>query len=347
MNPGKSLIRRFSIRFRMQAAIAVVLGLFVLVGATGLWGGQKLASLTNDFMHHSVKELGNVTDIKVAMADLVRHEKDLVLAYENPALVGQHRASWAAQLKRLEAALQAMLEGEEDDDNPIARQAVAAIQAYRNAAEPVLKQIEGGSFDTSGAAERMLLLAKTQLDGLATQVAAIDKIVVDEVAATRSEFDSTLQATLWQFGGTLALVVLVVVPLTLLNSSSITRPIQAARQAALAIAEGDLTQPIASGGSDEAAELLRALAHMQTSLAGLVREVRQASGNIHTASNEVASGNADLSGRTEQTASNLQQTASAMQQVTHGVQQSAESSRQASSLAQSASQVAVRGGEVV
>ena len=59
--------------------------------------------------------------------------------------------------------------------------------------------------------------------------------------------------------GVLVLVAAVIVPTTLMNSTSITQPIERARDAARAIAQGDLTQSVHDDGSDEVNELLKAL----------------------------------------------------------------------------------------
>jgi nitrogen fixation/metabolism regulation signal transduction histidine kinase len=79
----------------------------------------------------------------------------------------------------------------------------------------------------------------------------------------------------------MVLVLIVVMPLTLLNSTSITRPVHHARDIALAIAEGDLTRTIHVHGKDETADLLRALDHMQRALRTLVGEVRQRPAHPH------------------------------------------------------------------
>jgi methyl-accepting chemotaxis protein len=353
MNPSPSqagampLMRRFSIRLRMQGAIAMVIGLFALVGLTGLWGGSRLSALNHEFMHHSIKEVRNIAALELALRQLQRLEKAMVLAHGQPDEARQHHAAWASQLQALEAQLKALIEGEEDADNEIARAALKDAQAYADASLPVIRQIEAGAFDTARAADRMFGRASEPLVRLEKAVVGLKLVIDHEVNETRAGFAQAMSHTLLAFVGVLGLVVVVVVPLTLLNSRSILGPIDQARAAALAIAEGDLTRPIVATGSDEAAELLRALAHMQAGLGSLVNEVRQVSQGIHSASGEVASGNSDLSGRTDQTASNLQQTVSAVQQVTLSVQQSADSARHASSLAESASQVAQRGGTAV
>ncbi|MDO8274572.1 MAG: methyl-accepting chemotaxis protein [Serpentinimonas sp.] len=149
------------------------------------------------------------------------------------------------------------------------------------------------------------------------------------------------------FLAVLGLALLIVLPSTLLNLVSITRPLEQAQGLAVAIARGDLgTQPDLSG-HDELTDLMRNLADMQASLGRTVGEVRQAAESIHQASGEIASGNQDLSNRTEQTASNLQQTASSMDQITVAVQQSSQAARSALGMAQNNATVAERGGQVV
>ena len=340
-------MRGFSIRLRMHGAIVLVLALFALVGVTGLLGGRHLSALNTGFMHHSIKDARNVGEVRRWLGEVRRQEKDMVIHYEDGVAVLKAREAWAAALTQVHAALGSMLEGEEDYDNPIARESLQEVQAYTTATNHVLNQVQNGAYDTALAADRMLARAKQHVQKVEAHVDAIEKIVNAESTQAQRDFADSMQRTMWWFAGMLALVVTIVVPFTLMNSHSIIAPMQQARDVALAIARGDLTRPVDVHGKDEAAELLQALAQMQTALSGLVGEVQQASENIHGASNEVASGNQDLSGRTERAASNLQQTAASMQQLTKSVQHSAESSRHASALASSASSVAERGGAVV
>ena len=74
MSPSTSWMRRFPIRLRMQGAIAAVLVLFALVGLTGLLGGRHLAELNTDFMHHSLKEVRNVGNIRHALGEARRQD---------------------------------------------------------------------------------------------------------------------------------------------------------------------------------------------------------------------------------------------------------------------------------
>ena len=132
-----------------------------------------------------------------------------------------------------------------------------------------------------------------------------------------------------------------------LVTRSIVGPLGEALQVAEAVAAGDLTVRVNSGGTDEVGLLLAALGRMTHKLGEIVTQVRQSSDSIATGSTEIATGNTDLSQRTEEQASTLEETASAMDELNSTVKRNAESASQANQLALGASVVAVRGGDVV
>ncbi len=130
-------------------------------------------------------------------------------------------------------------------------------------------------------------------------------------------------------------------------ASSITRPMNQAKDAALRVADGDLTVELQVEGRDETAQLLSALARMRESLSKIVNHVRQNAEGVATASSQIAQGNTDLSSRTEEQASALEQTAASMEELSSTVKQNADNARQANQLALNASEVAEKGGDVV
>jgi len=341
------LLRQFSIRTRMQAAIAMVLGMFALVGLVGLLAGLQIRHLNQAFMEHSIHEMGGTSAIRQHLAQVRLLEKQMVIDYDDGVAVLRHREAWLGELAATRKALESMLEGEEDADNLIARESLERLAAYGKRCESVLTNIQNGAYDNARVADRMLAKAKEEIAVVEANVERIAKIVAAEVDETAAEFNAMMWQVLLAFSGTVALVVVVVVPLTLLNSRSITSPIGYAAQVAEAIADGDLSQPIRVEGQDEAALLLQALTRMQQSLRHVVGQVHESSVSIRNASAEVATGNTDLSHRTEQAAGSLQQTASSMEELTGTVRHSADSAHQASRLATSAAEVAQRGGTVV
>jgi methyl-accepting chemotaxis protein len=140
---------------------------------------------------------------------------------------------------------------------------------------------------------------------------------------------------------------LALVALAMAFVRSITQPVAEAVAVAQAVSAGDLMVAVPVRGTNEFGLLMQAMASMQEHLSKVVRQVRQGSEGVATASAEIASGNNDLSSRTESQASALEETAASMEQLSATVKQNADSARQANQLAMNASTVAVKGGEVV
>ena len=114
-----------------------------------------------------------------------------------------------------------------------------------------------------------------------------------------------------------------------------------------AMREGDLTTSPRAWGADEVARLMATLTQMQTSLRGIVTQVRQGSDTIVGASTQIAGGAHDLQARTEDTAASLQQTAAAMEQINATVSRNGEMLEQATGLAQTNAQAAERSGVAI
>ncbi|WP_426077005.1 methyl-accepting chemotaxis protein, partial [Janthinobacterium sp. PSPC3-1] len=115
----------------------------------------------------------------------------------------------------------------------------------------------------------------------------------------------------------------------------------------IASGNGDLSRRMVVESGDEVGALAAAFNRFVASLNVTIREVRDSTGAIASASSEIASGNLDLSARTESQASSLEETAAAMEELTSTVKQNADNARQANQLVVSASGHAIKGGDVV
>jgi len=143
------------------------------------------------------------------------------------------------------------------------------------------------------------------------------------------------------------LAVIVGASVALLTTRGIVGPVAHARAAALQMAAGNLTQPIATRGSDEIAQLSSALEVMRQALVRSVIDIRTVADSVSASSQQIELGNTDLSARTEEQASSLEETAASMEELTTTVKQNAHSAAEASQLARNTSSVAQRGGEAV
>ena len=127
----------------------------------------------------------------------------------------------------------------------------------------------------------------------------------------------------------------------------VTVPVGAASQRMADVAKGHLQTFGTNGGSLEMDTLLISLDNMVHTVRRTVTDVRDAAGNILTASSEVSSGNTDLSNRTEIAATSLQRTSSSVEELAGTVRHSADAAVTANQLAHSAANVATHGGKVV
>jgi methyl-accepting chemotaxis protein-2 (aspartate sensor receptor) len=128
---------------------------------------------------------------------------------------------------------------------------------------------------------------------------------------------------------------------------TVTGPLVRARDAAVRIAEGDLTVRMPVYRSDEIGLLAEAMNNISSSLSSVVGQVRHGAEQIAGASGEISSGNLDLCSRTEQQASNLASTANSMQDLTETVRRNASDAHEANQLAVNTSMVAQEGGRMV
>jgi methyl-accepting chemotaxis protein len=148
------------------------------------------------------------------------------------------------------------------------------------------------------------------------------------------------------FSGLLALAIFAAI-LHAVMKRTVTGPLTAARDAAVRMAQGDLTVTLDTGRRDEIGRLTAAMNEIGKGLSNVVGQVRAGAEQIVNASGEISSGNLDLSARTEQQAATLAVTASSMQGLTETVRQNAGDAHQANQLAVNTSMVAQEGGRMV
>ena len=340
------LMRRFSIRLRMHGAIAVVFTLLVLVGGVGLYGLKHNQSESQHHADHAFSEMRALSLMRQAAIGTQLNVTHIALRASEPMALKDVLMRWRQGTDTLEALAKDMLQGEEDEDNPLARDMIRLVEAHRAAMAPSLQAVQSGSVSADEAAA-LVKPALSQLRELDPVLDAIDKVMEAEAReSTQAQADNMRQTLTW-FVAALVFSVLVVGPLTVLNQRSICEPLEQAREVALAIAQGKLHNRIEAQGEDEAATLLRALAQMQDGLMALVTEVRTSAEAISVASGQIATGNMDLSTRTESTASSLQEAASNMDQLTQTVQQSSEAASMANGMARQATEAAQRGNGIV
>ncbi|WP_027014302.1 methyl-accepting chemotaxis protein [Comamonas composti] len=341
------MMRRFTIRTRMLGAIAVVLGLLGLLGGVGMLGMFRIQQMSQQLMDSAYAKLDHMTRLRAELGGVRLHEKNMLIEHENAERVKQGQELWLRALERARTQAAHLEAGARGREAELVASLQQRMHAYRQQLAPVLQLVETGSLVSGAEALAMSDKANAEMKRLEGVLVELDALQSDEVAAMRAREHAVAEQTQWAFAGAVVLTLLLVAPLTWLNMLSICRPLAQARQKALTIAEGDLSQAHAVSGRDEIADLQHALNQMQQGLGSLVVRVRDASASIATVSREIAQGNQELSSRTEHTAGNVQQTLASLSELTGSVQQTASSSQLANRLAASALSTATHGESVV
>ncbi|MGK5076431.1 methyl-accepting chemotaxis protein [Janthinobacterium sp. ZB1P44] len=338
-------LTQFKIGTRLGIGFAVVLGLLVAVLLVGLYSMGQLSARTHDIVADKNVKMAaantmsdNVRNITLAITSIVVAPTEALVQAEL-AKIGEARKKYGAAKETLQKKIST------DKETALMAELDAALKSGAPLNNKVIELRNAGQTE-----EAIAFLTQQAAPSLKIVLGALDSLVAYEgeqaaQAATDAEtLSASARASMIALG---SVAVLLGAFVAWIITRSITRPINAAVSVAETVASGDLSSHIVVDSSDETGRLLGALKAMNTSLLGVVAQVRHGTDAISTASSEIAAGNLDLSSRTEEQASSLEETASAMEELTSTVKQNADNARQANQLAKSASEVAVRGGSIV
>ena len=160
----QAFMRRFSIRFRMLAAIGVVLCLLILIGGAGLWGLQHTAQLSDRFVTQAFQKTVTLSRLRMALADTSRFEKDMVIQYESPEQLSLASFYWERSRKSVVEQLELMQVDPQPDALPLIERMQQNLDAYVKEVEPVVQRIQTGAFDSATVANRALAKAHERYD---------------------------------------------------------------------------------------------------------------------------------------------------------------------------------------
>jgi methyl-accepting chemotaxis protein len=123
----------------------------------------------------------------------------------------------------------------------------------------------------------------------------------------------------------------------------IGKPLQSLVGMAQRLASGDLPHRVELRRQDEIGKLVTAMNGVGDGLTGLVQDVRQRTGHVENAAQDIAQGSQDLASRSDQAASSLQQTSASLEQITATVANTSQAADEAFKLVHEASDRASQG----
>ena len=280
-------IRNLRIGLRASLCFAVLASLLVVVGLFGLGQMKTLresAAVIEEAWMPSIESIhdtaANIASIRLESLRLITSTQAAVRERSKGLLTVQRQEL----LKRLDdhKALiandqeQAMLEGLSAD-----------TAKYLSILDQIIKQIDAGQNDQAYARLTNELAPQgTVLDKTLEQMITLNQQGADTAAKSAA---AMYQQALWIVAMIIVIALIATLLLAWLLTRSITAPINQALNVARRIASGDLSGRIDSNGKDEAAQLLIALAEMQSNLRSTIRGISESAQQLASAAEEMSS----------------------------------------------------------
>jgi len=346
MNPIGEKMNKLKISTRLLVLVGLLSLLLMAIGSLGLYGIEKTNTSVETVYRSNTVPMGQIAEIQER---LLRNRLAIAVALVTPDAETIQRST--AQVEENIAAVTRVWDSY-----------FAGVVAPKEKELASTFAANRGRFVQEGLRPAIAALRAKDVDGANRVVverirplyepvgAGIQALKQYQLDAAALEFETAVA----RYGQIRAISITTIVVgvvfaalFGFLLIRGISRALADAVRAANAVAEGDLTAQIDAHGRDEITALLRALATMKESLAGVVGDVRANAEGVALASTQIAQGNLDLSGRTEEQASALEEAAASMDELSSTVRRDADNARLAEPLAKRASTVAEQGGQVV
>ncbi|TFY90826.1 methyl-accepting chemotaxis protein [Pseudomonas kairouanensis] len=325
-------LRNMKIGLRASLSFGVLASLLVIVGLFGLGQMAKLRESALVIEETWMPSIENIHD-SAALVASIRLEA-LRLATSDESRV---RDTSKNLIARQRGELQTLLDRHEnllsnDEERELLKQVKNDISTYLTIVGQMVtlvdKDQQQDAIDllTSRLAPQGVILNQS-----------LENLIVFNQNGVEAAADSAAQmytSALWIVGLIIVVALIVTLLLAWLLTRSITAPIGQALRVARTIAAGDLSQPIAVSGQDEPAQLLTALATMQTQLQSTIRGISESAQQLASAAEEMSSvmeqstqGLQTQNDEIEQAATAVNQMSAAVDEVAGNAVSSAEASK--------------------
>ena len=280
-------LRNMRIGLRAGLSFGVLASLLVIVGMFGLGQMAKLRQSALVIEESWMPSIENIHDSAAYVASIRLEALRLATTDESrvrdtsKALLTRQRTELQGLLERHETLLSG--EAERDLLNTLKANVTTYLAIVNQMIALVDKDQQQDAID--------LLTSRLAPQGTVLNQSLEDLIVFNQngVEAAADSAAQMYSSAQWIVGLIIVFALIATLLLAWLLTRSITAPLGQALIVARTIAGGDLSQPITVDGKDEPAQLLTALATMQTQLQGTIRGISESAQQLASAAEEMSS----------------------------------------------------------
>ncbi|WP_226475030.1 methyl-accepting chemotaxis protein [Pseudomonas sp. MWU16-30323] len=325
-------LRNMGIGLRASLSFGVLASLLIVVGLFGLGQMAKLRESALIIEESWMPSIENIHDSAAYVAS-IRLEALRLLTTDESRVRDNSKSLITRQRSDLEELLsrhETLLSNEQERD--LLKQLKANVATYMTIVAQMIQLVDQDQQQNA----MDLLNSRLAPQGMVLNKSLEDMITfnqkgVEDAAESAAQMYTSAQ---WVVGSIIVTALLATLLLAWLLTRSITAPIGQALTVARTIASGDLSRPIVVEGKDEPAQLLTALATMQTNLQDTIRGISESSQQLASAAEEMSSvmeqstrGLQAQNDEIEQAATAVTQMSAAVDEVAGNAVSSAEASK--------------------
>lgn len=312
-------VRNLTIGLRASLFFALMTLLMVALGGFALLQMQRMHSYSDEVDKNWLPAILASNDIGLATSR-VRALTLRLLTQETTADINDTLARMQEGKAALDAAdgrYEALISSEQE--RTAYGQFVAARDRYMAQQEVVTDLVKSGR--RQAAEDAVSSKLNGYADDMVVKLADLTRLNQQGASAAAGMTSDVYSDSVKMVLALAIASVIATIVLALLLTRSIVGPISQALQVARTIASGDLSQRVQVEGSDEPAELLKALAAMRDSLSDTIEGISNASSQLASASEELNAVTEDSARGLRQQNNELEQAATAVNEMTAAVEE--------------------------
>ncbi|MEP9375390.1 methyl-accepting chemotaxis protein [Aquabacter sp. CN5-332] len=335
---------RATIKLKLGVTFAVIILLTSAMAWLGISGLIAQNTYTDNILRGPVARNMVISDLHVAMLEVLRREKNLILS-DTPEAISRYQA----ELTTERAKFTALLEKYRGLSTEQGRSIISAVdgpwQQWGALQAKILDVMQRG--DQNQATTLSQVQGRQILSDIAKPLDEIIELNHKQMDSAEADADVENQAAIRTAVIAAVIVLLVSAAAGIWISFGISRGLSRAGSLAQAVASGDLTQTIANPPNDEVGDLIEHVNSMVERLRAVVGDSLSAADNVSSGSQELSAGAEELSSGATEQASAAEEASSSMEQMAANIKQNADNAAQTEKIARQSAVDAQSSGEAV
>ncbi|MEN9656965.1 MAG: hypothetical protein RL571_430 [Pseudomonadota bacterium] len=314
------MLSKFTIAARLVGGFALLLFLLISVGALGLWGLNRQASLTGNMLEHDLSYSLDLIEARHQVTDLRRYEKDIFLSFENIEKIKEYDQKWHTALEKVNAAIKSASANTSAGDvqklNELSQHLKIYAEGFNRISDDVEAQKYQKAADINAEFSKYKEPVRSMQEGLTT--------LADEAIAKAKGMEKTLgtitTATISISITLMVIAILIGVASAFVIIRSIRKPLTALQATITEIDQtGNLTLRLDQAGIDEISQSSTVINRLLSNMSKVISESRKNSSHLLKSAENLSSAAKQMTESSEVQSSASSATAAAVEELSVSV----------------------------